>query len=152
MPSCSSPSPSSRSEHSIPLLSTSRIFPTFSAAPVAGITVPGGAKIVRSPARAFGAPQTTCTVAASPTSTMQTRNRSRVRVRLGRHDPRRPERHQRRAGVLHALHLERPIAESVSVTRSTEASVSRCERSHDHENFIAQTPSCSDTGLSGLVP
>ena len=135
----------------MPRLSTSRIFPTFSAAPVAGITVPGGAKIVRSPARAFGAPQTTCTVAASPTSTMQTRNRSAFGC--GSADTIRAVRNGTSAAPAFSTpSTSSPIAESVSVTRSTEASVSRCERSHDHENFIAQTPSCSDTGLSGLVP
>src|SRR5437867_698276 len=56
--SCSSPRPSSRSEHSIPWDSVPRIF-ALAIRRSPGSTAPGGAKAARTPTAAFGAPQTT---------------------------------------------------------------------------------------------
>ena len=61
----------------MPRLSTPRMVPTPSVMFLPGMKVPGGENTLTSPARAFGAPHTTCTGAPpSPVSTMQTRNRS----------------------------------------------------------------------------
>ena len=76
IPSCSSDSPSSRSEHSIPLLSTPRIFDFLSFVPVAGMTQPARANTPFMPVRALGAPHTTSKRSPPPTSTVQTRRRS----------------------------------------------------------------------------
>ena len=70
IPSCSSLSPISRSEQSIPQLSTPRIFAFFRTTPVLGMVVPGGAKTPFMPVRAFGAPHTTSTRSV-PVSTTQ---------------------------------------------------------------------------------
>jgi hypothetical protein len=59
MPSWSSETINSRSEHSIPFDSTPRITPGFKSTPVPGMCIPGAAKTPTSPVRAFGAPQTT---------------------------------------------------------------------------------------------
>jgi hypothetical protein len=75
MPSWSSPSCSSRAEHSMPLLSSPRILLDLSVMPVPGMTLPDGAKMPFMPVRAFGAPQITCTVSL-PVLTRQTRSRS----------------------------------------------------------------------------
>ena len=70
IPSCSSLRPISRSEQSIPQLSTPLIFAFLSTMPVPGMVVPGGAKTPFMPVRALGAPQTTSTCSL-PVSTTQ---------------------------------------------------------------------------------
>jgi hypothetical protein len=75
MPSCSSPSLSSRAEQSIPLLATPRIEAFLSASPLAGMTAPIGANTAFMPVRAFGAPHTTSS-SPSRVSTVHTRSRS----------------------------------------------------------------------------
>ena len=61
----------------MPRLSTPRMVPMPSVMFLPGMKVPGGENTLTRPARAFGAPQTTCTGAAPlPVSTMQTRRRS----------------------------------------------------------------------------
>ncbi len=60
----------------MPRLSTPRMVPTPSVMPLPGMKVPGGENTLFMPVRAFGAPQTTCTGAPSPVSTMHTRRRS----------------------------------------------------------------------------
>ena len=60
MPSWSSLRPSSAPEHIMPRLSTPRIFALPSTMPLAGITAPSCANMPMSPARALGAPHTSC--------------------------------------------------------------------------------------------
>ncbi len=60
----------------MPRLSTPRMVPTPSVMFFPGMNVPGGENTLFMPVRAFGAPQTTCTGAPLPVSTMQTRSRS----------------------------------------------------------------------------
>ncbi len=67
----SSPSRSSREEHSMPRDSNPRIVPILSASPLTGITTPGFANTAFMPVCAFGAPQTTWTGVPDPSSTMQ---------------------------------------------------------------------------------
>ena len=75
MPEWSSPKPISRSDSSIPALSTPLISPTLSVTPVPGMTLPGGANTPLRPVRALGAPHTTETMPL-PVSTLQARSRS----------------------------------------------------------------------------
>ena len=79
MPSCSSDSPSSRSEHTMPRDSTPRIFAGFSSMrpPVwpSISSAPTRAKAIFCPAATFGAPQTTVSL-PSPVSTVASRRRS----------------------------------------------------------------------------
>ena len=70
IPSCSSLKPISRSEQSIPQLSTPLIFAFLRTTPVPGMVVPTGAKTPFMPVRALGAPHTTSTRSA-PVSTTQ---------------------------------------------------------------------------------
>ena len=76
MPSWSSEICSSTSDTSMPRLSTPRMVPTPSVMFLPGMKAPGGTNTPFMPARAFGAPHTTCTGSPSPVSTMQTRSRS----------------------------------------------------------------------------
>ena len=62
--------------HSMPRLSTPRILPTPSVMFLPGMNEPGGENTPIIPARALGAPQTTCTGSPLPVSTMHTRSRS----------------------------------------------------------------------------
>ena len=62
IPAWSSPSSSSRAEHSMPLLSTPRIVTRFRTSPVPGMVVPTGANTAFMPARTLGAPHTTSTI------------------------------------------------------------------------------------------
>ena len=59
----------------MPRDSTPRMVPSFSASPVAGITVPGRASTTLMPARALGAPQTICSVSL-PSLTLHRRSLS----------------------------------------------------------------------------
>ena len=123
MPEWSSPRPISRAESSIPALCTPRISPTFRVIPVPGMNAPGAAKTAFMPVWAFGAPQTTDTM-PSPVSTLQARRRSAFGCCT--------------ASITCAIRKEasaaprfstpsssRPICVSVSVIRSSEASVSQ---------------------------
>ena len=75
IPSCSSLRPTSRSESSMPLLSTPRMLVFLSSIPVPGMTAPAAANTPNMPARALAAPHTTCVVPL-PVSTRQTVRRS----------------------------------------------------------------------------
>ena len=75
MPLWSSPSFSSRAEHSMPTLATPRIVAFFRTSPETGMTEPSGAKMALIPVRALGAPQTTSNT-PSLVSTVHTRSRS----------------------------------------------------------------------------
>ncbi len=74
-PSCPSPNPISSSAHSIPLLSTPRIFAFLmvKASPFIGwMVVPGKATITFCPAATFGAPQTIGKISPEPVFTVVT--------------------------------------------------------------------------------
>ena len=60
----------------MPRLSTPRMLPTPSVMFLPGMKAPGGTNTPFMPARALGAPHTTCTGSPAPVSTMQTRRRS----------------------------------------------------------------------------
>ena len=60
----------------MPRLSTPRIVPTPRVMFLPGMNVPGGENTPFMPARALGAPHTTCTGSPDPVSTMHTRSRS----------------------------------------------------------------------------
>jgi len=74
-PEASSSMPSSRPEHSMPCDSTPRIAARRMTSPP-GSVAPSRAQGASMPAAALGAPQTTVSAAASPTSTVHTRRRS----------------------------------------------------------------------------
>ena len=76
MPAWSSPRASSAADISMPREATPRIVLSFSTAPVFGMRTPAGPNTPFMPARAFGAPHTTCTSPVPPASTTQTRSRS----------------------------------------------------------------------------
>ena len=91
----------------MPRLSTPRMVPTPSVMFLPGMKVPGGENTLIRPARAFGAPQTTCTGAPpSPVSTMQTRRRSAFGCCSAEITARDGERRQRLGLVLDVLDLE----------------------------------------------
>ena len=75
MPLCSSEISSSRSEHSMAWDSTPRMLAGAKTVPVAGMVTPGSAMMALMPARALGAPQTTC-FTPSRVSTTQRRSLS----------------------------------------------------------------------------
>ena len=120
----------------MPRLSTPRMVPIFSSVPLTGITVPGAANTAFMPARALGAPQTTCTGAPLPVSTMQTRSLSA----LGCFSAEMTETTLNGASAL-ALSSTRstssPIMVSLSTILSSGSSVSRCSFSQESVNFIA---------------
>ncbi len=81
IPSCSSLSPISRIEQSMPLEATPRMVPALSSAPVPGRRLPTGAKTPFMPVRALGAPQTPWT---SPVTVSSVQSRSRSALGCGR--------------------------------------------------------------------
>ena len=134
----------------MPALCTPRISPTFRVMPVPGMKAPGAAKTAFMPVRALGAPQTTETM-PSPASTLQARRRSALGCCTAsitwamRNDASAAPRFSTPSS-------SSPICVSVSVIWSSVASVCRCDFSQERVNFIAQTPSCSMVGASGLKP
>ena len=91
----------------MPRLSTPLMVPTPSVMFLPGMKVPGAENTLTSPARAFGAPHTTCTGAAPlPVSTMHTRKPIRIGMLLGRNHPRDRERRKRLRLVLDMLDLK----------------------------------------------
>ena len=146
MPSWSSPSPISRMLSSIPLLATPRISPTFSTAPVAGITLPGGANTASIPVRAFGAPHTTDT-GPSPASTEHTRSRSALGCCTA--SITRAMRNSASAAPGSSTpSSSSPISVSRAVIASSPASVSRYVRSQLSENFMPR-PHAAPRGPAG---
>src|SRR6266702_4452316 len=120
----------------MPRLSTPRILPTLRSSPVPGMWVPGGANTPFMPARALGAPHTTCTGAPVPVSTMHTRSRSALGWRSAE-----ITRAMMKAPSSLALSSTRSTSSPIMVRRSTiassDAAVSRCSPSHARVNFIA---------------
>src|SRR6516162_282284 len=135
MPSWSSEISSSNSETSMPRLSTPRIVPTVSVICLPGMKAPGGTNTPFMPARALGAPHTTCTGSPLPVSTMHTLRRSALGCCSAEIT---------RAMVNGASSFLRsttrstssPIMVSFSTIASSGASVSRCSLSHARVNFM----------------
>src|SRR6476661_4666496 len=136
MPSWSSEICSSAAEHSMPRLSTPLMVPTPSVMFLPGMKVPGAENTLTSPARAFGAPQTTCTGAApSPVSTMQTRRRSALGC--GSAEITRAIENAASALALSSIcSTSSPIMVSLSASFSRGSSVSRCSFSQERVNFM----------------
>src|SRR3954471_6074424 len=136
MPSWSSESCSSAAEHSMPRLSTPRMVPIPSVMFLPGIKVPGAENTLISPARAFGAPHTTCTGAVpSPVSTMQTRRRSAFGC-CSAEITRAMENGASALALSSMLSTSSPIMVSLSASFSSGSSVSRCSFSQESVNFI----------------
>src|SRR5262245_21581170 len=136
MPSWSSEISSSAAEHSMPRLSTPLMVPTPSVMFLPGMKVPGGENTLMSPARAFGAPQTTCTGAPpSPVSTMQTRRRSALGC-CSAEMTRAIENGASAFALSSMLSTSSPIMVSLSASFSSGSSVSRCSFSQESVNFI----------------
>src|SRR5215468_11003106 len=136
MPSWFCDSSSSASEHSMPRLSTPRMVPMDSVMFLPGMKVPGGENTLIMPARAFGAPQTTCTGAPpSPVSTMQTRRRSALGC-CSAEMTRAMENGASAFALSSMLSTSSPIMVSLSASFSRGSSVSRCSFSQESVNFI----------------
>ena len=135
IPSWSSEICNSNSDTSMPRLSTPRILPMPSVMFLPGMNAPGGTNTPFMPARAFGAPHTTCTGSPAPVSTMHTRRRSAFGCCSAEIT---------RAIVKGASILPRsatfstssPIMVSRSTIAASGASVSRCSFSQARVNFI----------------
>src|SRR6516165_6999930 len=135
MPSWSSEICNSNSDTSMPWLSTPRILPMPSVMFLPGMKAPGGTNTPFMPARALGAPHTTCTGSSAPVSTMHTRRRSafgccwaeitRAMVNGAKSLPRSA-----------TLSTSSPIMVSLSTIAASGASVSRCSLSQARVNFI----------------
>ena len=100
--------------------------------------MPGGENTLFRPARAFGAPQTTCT--GSPVTGIDHADAQPVRVGmlLGRDDLRDDERRERLGLVLDCLDLEPDHGQLVDDLVSA-PSVSRCSLSQERVNFMDVT-------------
>src|SRR5262249_19492366 len=146
MPSWSSEICNSNSETSIPRLSTPRMLPMPSIMFLPGMKAPGGTKTPFMPARALGAPHTTCTGSPAPVSTTQTRRRSALGCCSAEIT---------RAMVNGASSLLRsptfstssPIMVSLSTIAASGASVSRCSLSQARVNFIVELGGQEQSGV-----
>ena len=148
MPSWSSEICSSAAEHSMPRLSTPRMVPTPSVMFLPGMKVPGAENTLTRPARAFGAPHTTCTGAPpSPVSTMQTRKRSAFGC-CSAEITRAMVNGANALALSSMLSTSSPIMVSLSASFSSGSSVSRCSFSQERENFM-MTASLSPLPLAG---
>src|SRR6516165_4723795 len=135
MPSWSPEICNSNCDTSMPRLSTPRILPMPSVMFLPGMKAPGGTNTPFMPARALGAPHTTCTGSPAPVSTMHTRRRSafgccsaeitRAMVNGASILPRSA-----------TLSTSSPIMVSLSTIAASGASVSRCSLSQARVNFI----------------
>src|SRR5882762_7573648 len=121
----------------MPRLSTPRMVPMPSVMFLPGIKVPGAENTPIRPARAFGAPQTTCTGAPpSPVSTMQTRKRSAFGC-CSAEITRAIENGASAFALSSICSTSSPIMVSLSASFSRGSSVSRCSFSQESVNFMA---------------
>ena len=119
----------------MPRLSTPLMVPTPSVMFLPGMKVPGGENTLTRPARAFGAPQTTCTGAPpSPVSTMQTRRRSAFGC-CSAEITRAMENGDSALALSSMFSTSSPIMVSLSASFSSGSSVSRCSFSQESVNF-----------------
>src|SRR5215831_6498948 len=141
MPSWSSDNCSSNAEHSMPRLSTPRMVPIPSVMFLPGMKVPGGENTPFMPARAFGAPHTTCTGSPDPVSTMHTRSLSALGC--GSAEITRAMVNGASALALFStLSTSRPIMVSLCTMASSGWSVSRWSLSHERVSFMAVPRDC----------
>ena len=135
----------------MPRLSTPRMVPTPSVMFLPGMKVPGGENTLTRPARAFGAPQTTCTGAPpSPVSTMQTRRRSAFGC-CSAEITRAMENGDSAFALSSMCSTSSPIMVSLSASFSSGSSVSRCSFSQERVNFMMIASRCSLSRLRGRV-
>ena len=119
----------------MPRLSTPLMVPTPSVMFLPGMKVPGGENTLTRPARAFGAPQTTCTGAPpSPVSTMHTRRRSAFGC-CSAEITRAMENGASAFALSSMFSTSSPIMVSLSASFSSGSSVSRCSFSQESVNF-----------------
>ena len=118
----------------MPLDSTPRIAATFSTMPLAGTAAPGCPNTPTSPARALGAPQTTCN-APSPASTVSTCSLSACGCRSAV-STRATVKPDSRAAGSSTPSTSSPMRVSAATIASSGASVSRWSRSQESVNFI----------------
>src|ERR1700739_711681 len=120
----------------MPRLSTPRMVPTPSVMFLPGMKVPGAENTLTRPARAFGAPHTTCTGAAPlPVSTMQTRKRSAFGC-CSAEITRAMVNGASALALSSMCSTSSPIMVSLSASFSTGSSVSRCSFSQERVNFM----------------
>src|ERR1700682_661435 len=120
----------------MPRLSTPRMVPIPSVMFLPGMKVPGAENTLTRPARAFGAPQTTCTGAPpSPVSTMQTRKRSALGC-CSAEITRAMVKGASAFALSSMCSTSSPIMVSLSASFSIASSVSRCCFSQDRVNFM----------------
>src|SRR5262245_28866444 len=122
----------------MPRLSTPRIFPTARVIFLPGMNAPGGTKTPFIPARALGAPHTTCTGSPSPVSTRHTRSRSALGCGSAEMT-RAIENGDSWLPRSATLSTSRPTMVSLSTIAASGAPVSRCSLSQASVNFIAAT-------------
>src|SRR4051812_13119321 len=156
MPSWSSEICSSNAETSMPRLSTPRIVPTPSVMFLPGMKAPGGTNTPFMPARALGAPHTTCTGSPSPVLTMHTRRRSA----FGCCSAEITDAIVNGASSFSrsvTLSTSSPIIVSLSTMAASGCSVSRCSLSQARVNFMilrtraVPSPACGEWSEGGHV-
>src|SRR4030081_1647803 len=145
----------------MPRLSTPRMVPTPSVMFLPGMKVPGAENTLMRPARAFGAPHTTCTgMPPSPVSTMQTRKRSALGC-CSAEITRAIVNGASAFALSSMLSTSSPIMVSLSASFSTGSSVSRCSFSQESVNFmmvasrrasLVHSPACGGGPGWGLSP
>src|SRR5438876_8436878 len=141
----------------MPRLSTPRMVPMPSVMFLPGMKVPGAENTLTRPARAFGAPQTTCTGAPPlPGSTMQTRKRSAFGCGSAE-ITRAMEKGANALAWSSRCSTSSPIMVSLSASFSTGSSVSRWSFSQERVNFmvfasLAPSPACGGGLGRGLSP
>src|SRR6202790_1713446 len=146
----------------MPRLSTPRMVPTPSVMFLPGMKVPGAENTLTRPARAFGAPHTTCTGAApSPVSTMQTRRRSALGC-CSAEITRAMVNGASALALSSMFSTSSPIMVSLSASFSSGSSVSRCSFSQESVNFmffaslraaaLLPSPACGGGSGWGLSP
>ncbi|KAF0211670.1 MAG: hypothetical protein FD172_1731 [Methylocystaceae bacterium] len=119
----------------MPSDSTPRMTPLPSVIFFPGMKVPGAEKTLFMPVRALGAPQTTCTGAPFPVSTMQTRKRSAFGCGFASITRAMVKSLSCAAGSC-TYSTSRPMRVSVSTISLSEADVSRCSLSQESVSFI----------------
>ena len=119
----------------MPLESTPRILPLASVIFLEGMYVPTGENTPLMPARALGAPQTTCTGAPAPVSTMHTRSRSALGCWFASTTWATMKSRSLSAGFS-TCSTSRPMRVSVSTISLSEAIVSRWPLSQERVSFI----------------
>src|SRR5438552_17956771 len=141
----------------MPRLSTPLMVPMPSVMFLPGMNVPGAENTLTMPARAFGAPHTTCTGAPpSPVSTMHPGSRSALGC-CSAEITRAIENGASALALSSMLSTSSPIMVSLSASFSRGSSVSRCSFSQESVNFmmiasLVPSPACAGGLGWGLSP